>query len=294
VTRRTASILLFSAALCSAAWSDVLFLKDGTILIGTIVSSGAEGTRYQAFGREVTLLPQDIKKTAADVKALEHVPLTVQLMEGSVLHGTVADYDPEVGLFLDISFGVLTIPVASIKAIMDPTTEVRHSGSSFGIRAGGSWYFPILDAAKSFASSPAIDLSAQWRLPFLLGLTAGFDARYSFSSLVSSGSAKYSFISVEPEVGYRLLVWRNNQNLMRIFTPFVSLGAGAVYVNLSDPSASPEQQGEMNLGFNAKTGLDVELAAGWGLRLQGRADLYLQKKSPFLSLSAGLMATFDM
>jgi len=270
-----------------------MFLDDGTILIGTIIGTDSGGTRYLAFEREIKIASQAILRTEKDIKTLEGLPLTVELMDGSILHGTIADYDPEIGLFLDISFGVLTVPNQSIKSIVDPEWRIRYSGSPFLARAGISVYFPILDSAAGFGPSIAIDFAAEWSVPLLRGLTAGFDARYSFADFLLVEASEYSFISVQPEASYRILSLRTREDWLRLFSPFVSIGAGPVYISLTDSTGFLSNMGELSLGFNAKIGLDMELFQGWGIRLQGRTDLYLQQGSPFIQLSVGLMATYD-
>jgi small nuclear ribonucleoprotein (snRNP)-like protein len=297
VIGRSGRIILLAAAFCAvaatAAWCEVVFLDDGTILIGAIIGTDAGGTRYLAFDREIKVASQDIKRSEKDLKSLEGLPLTVELMDGSVLRGTIADYDPEIGLFLDISFGVLTVPNQSIKSIVDPARRLRFSGPPFMARAGASWYFPILDSAAGFGSSIALDAAAHWSLPYFRGLTVGLDARYSFADFLAVDTVQYSFASLQPEIGYSILFFRTNEDWTRMLMPFLSIGAGPVYVNLSDPSAYPSQLGELCLGFVFKLGLDIEIYQGWGLRLQGRGDLYLQQESPFVSISAGLMASYD-
>jgi hypothetical protein len=297
VTRGTVKVFLVVAALSVTIalplWSDVVFTDDGAILIGTIIRPEPGGMRYLAYGREMLLPSQSIQRSESDLKVLEKLPLDVELMDGSVLRGTFADFDPEIGLFLDISFGVLTVPVQSIKAVTDPVKRLRYAGSPFMARAGASWYFPVLSGASSFGPSLGIDLAAEWSVPLLRGLSAGFDARYAFADFLPSQSVNYSFVSVAPEASYRLLFLRTRDDWLRNLTPFVSAGVGPVYINLLDPGGYPSQMGELSLGVNMKLGLDVDIFKGVGIRLQGRSDLYLQQGNPFVLLSIGLMASYD-
>jgi len=280
-------------ALCAPLWSDVVFSDDGAIFIGTIIRPEPGGMRYLAYGREVLLPSGSIQRSESDLKVLQGLPLTVELMDGSVLRGTVADFDPEIGLFLDISFGVLTVPLQSIKAVTDPVKRVRYAGSPFIARAGASCYFPILSAASSFGPSLGVDVAAEWSIALLRGLSAGFDARYAFADFLPSSTVQYSFLSVAPEASYRMLFLRTRADWLRNLTPFVSAGVGPVYVNLADPGGYPSQMGELSLGVNLKLGLDIDLFKGVGLRFQGRSDLYLQQGSPFVLLSLGIMASYD-
>jgi hypothetical protein len=288
--------LLFWAVFCSAAapvWSDVIFLDDGTLLIGTIIGTDAGGTRYSAFEREIKVPSQDIRRSEKDLKSIEGLPLTVELMDGSVLRGTIADYDPEIGLFLDISFGVLTVPNQSIRAIVDPARRLRFSGPPFMARAGISGYFPVFASAVGFGPSIALDMTACVALPFFRGLTAGLDVRYSFADFLVVDTVEYSFVSLQPEIGYNLLYFRTNEDFTRMLMPFASIGAGPVYVSQSDPSGYPSQMGELCLGIVLKIGVDIEIYQGWGLRLQERNDIYLQQGSPFVSVSIGFMIAYD-
>jgi hypothetical protein len=277
----------------SPLWSETIFIDDGAILIGSIIGAEAGQVRYLAYGREVKVQSDRIQRTEKDLKALENLTVTVELMDSSLLKGTVSDYDSEIGLFLDIDFGVLTIPNQSIKAIVDPARRVRYAGTPFIARAGASCYFPILDGAALFGPSVAIDTAAEWSIPFLRGLYAGFDARYSFAAFLPAATAQYSFVSVEPEASYRMLFLRTREDFLRSLTPFISAGIGPVYVGLVDPTTYPSTMGELNLGMNVKLGLDVDFWEGLGARIQGRGDLYFQQGSPFISLSVGLMISYD-
>jgi small nuclear ribonucleoprotein (snRNP)-like protein len=277
----------------SPLWSEIVFMDDGTIYIGSIIGAESGGMRYLAYGREESLRSDAIQRTEKDLKVLEGLPVTVELMDGSLLRGTIADFDAEIGLFLDIAFGVLTIPNQSIKSIVDPARRVRYAGTPFLVRGGASFYFPILDAASRFGPSIAVDLDAEWSVPILRGLFAGFDARYSFADFIPVATAQYGFTSVAPEVSYRFLFLRTREDFLRSLTPFVSVGMGPVYVSLVDTTAYPPVMGELSLGINAKLGLDIDFWEGLGIRLQGRGDLYIQQGSPFISLSAGLMVSYD-
>jgi hypothetical protein len=274
-------------------WSDVVFTDDGAILIGSIVRPEPGGLRFLAYGREYSLPSANIQRSESDIKVLDGVPLTVELMDGLVLRGVFADYDPDIGLFLDISFGVLTIPIPSIKSVTDPVRRLRYAGSPFFARVGGAYYFPVFDAASSFGPSFGIDVAAEWSVPFLRGLSAGFDARYAFADYLPSAAAHYTFISAQPEASYRMLFLRTRSDWLSNLTPFVSAGMGPVYVSLADDSQSPPQMGELDLGLNLKLGLDIDVFKGFGLRLQGRGDLYFQQGGPFVLFSVGLLASYD-
>lgn len=281
--------LLFLASAGASLQGEVVFNEDGTILIGTIVKSEEGRSTYQSFGREIVVESSRIIRSEASAESLIELPVTVTLMDGSVLHGTIVDFDPEIGVFLDISFGVLTIPSASIKSLIEPAQNRRYSGSPFSAKLGASWYLPIGALAEDFSSSLRIEGMACYSLPWGRGLAAGLDLSYSFANFTARTDVDYDFIALQPLVSWHYLDWRTKSSFARIFSPFAELGFGPVFIETDDTTGTVDKLGEMSLGAFAKLGCDLDLFKGLGLRAQLRFDAYFQKGAPFMAVSAGIL-----
>ncbi len=269
--------------------AEVVFTEEGFIFIGTIIQTEQGYSSYQFMDREVRLMASRIIRTEADIDVLTDLPVRVELMDGSILRGTIVDYAPDIGIFLDIDFGVLTIPKASIRSIIEPMQGRRYSGNPFQAKAGASWYFPIGESSGSFGSAIRIEGLGAYSISGIRGLSIGLDFTYSFTNFNAVPSVDYAFITLEPFVSFRYLAWRTKPSIIRILTPFAELGAGALYVRATDPFSVPSMFGELCAGAFIKTGFDFELFKIFSLRAQLRFDSYLQNDKPFLALSAGIL-----
>ena len=118
-------LVFFSFILVAPTFADVIFLVDGKILIGTIIGPDEAGVAYSVFGERVVLGVDQILKTEQNIQAISDLLVTVNLKDGSTLHGKVVDFDEEIGYFVDIGFGILTVPIAAVSEIVDPLVRVR-------------------------------------------------------------------------------------------------------------------------------------------------------------------------
>ena len=260
--------------------AEIVFTEQGYIVIGTIVKTEAGYSTYSSMGRVEVLKSSEIIRSESSLEALAGVPVQVELMNGSTLRGTISDFDPDIGLFLDISFGVITVPNASVKAIIEPKQRGRYTGSPAQVRAGASYYYPLGALGEDFSPDLRIEGMAAFSLGAPRGLSAGIDVAYSFAKFIPSAQAAYSFVSAEPMLSYRWLGLRTKSTLAQAFAPFLELGGGAVYVKVDDPSGFPPTLGELNPGAFAALGCDVFIFKELCLRLQGRFDAYSRRGSP--------------
>lgn len=283
-------LLVFLAG--ASLGAEVVFTEDGRIVIGTIVKSEEGLSTYQSLGGEVVLESSRIVRSESSAESLTALPVIVELMDGSVLRGKIVDFDPDIGIFLDISFGVLTIPSASVGSIVEPIQNRRYAGSPFGARLGASWYLPVGGLAADFSSALRIEATASYSLPRLRGLAAGLDLSYSFADFTARSDVDYGFIALEPLVSWHYLDWRTKSSFAKVFAPFAELGLGPVYVEVDDTSGTLDKLGEICLGTFAKLGCDLDLFSGFGLRAQARFDAFFQKGQPFMAVSVGILGGF--
>jgi hypothetical protein len=282
-------LLLFAA---SGIGAEVLFTDDGNVIIGTIVKSEGGLSTYRTLGGQIAVESASIMRSEPSIDSLAELPVFVELMDGSMLRGKIVDFDPDIGLFLDISFGVLTIPGASVKSIKEPKQDRLYSGNPFGARLGASWYLPIGGLASQFGPSLRFEATASYMLPKVRGLALGLDLSYSLADFTAREDVDYDFIALEPLVSFHYLDWRTKSSFIRMFSPFAEAGLGPVLVRADDTSGSLDKLGEMSLGAFAKLGCDIDLIKGFGLRAQLRFDAYLQKGAPFMAVSAGILGGF--
>ena len=126
-------VLLFLLTLAGslsavAGRGDVIHMKDGRIYIGKVVTASAGGVTVEAQGRTFTVDQMDILKTDENISALKELPIEVVLNDGSVIKGTVSDYDEEVGFLIDLEIGSLTVPPGSVRRIENPEQRNYYNG----------------------------------------------------------------------------------------------------------------------------------------------------------------------
>jgi hypothetical protein len=289
----TASLLVILSLIPALAFPDVFFTDKGAILIGTIVKSATGTTTILDRGNEKSIPSASILRSEPSTDALKDLPVTIELMDGSLIRGKISDFDADIGIFLDISFGVLTIPNQSVKTVIDPAQRRLYAGPPAHALLGASYYFPVFGANADFGPALRAEGSADWALPGLRGANIGFDASYSFTDFIPSDLVDYSFTSLQPTISYRWLDARLRKDFLKILTPFASIGAGPAYVLASQPGTYPERIGELTVGALFKAGVDIDAFKGLGLRVQGRADVFFQQGAPFTTLSVGALFSYD-
>jgi hypothetical protein len=273
-------------------FADIIFLKDGTVLIGTLVDASGTGLRYESFGKEREIDAGSVLDTLKELSSVTGKPFDVVLTDGSVFTGSIADYDPEIGLFLDLSIGALTIPSSGIADIVDTAQRRRWVGSDLALRAAAYGIWPL--ANEDFGISFAAGVSADARLP-ARGLTAGAAATWSPLDYKTSAEVEYNLLSVVGRIGYRLLGSGDAKGPLARLSPFAYLGAGAVYIGIKDsrPGASSPSSGGMAPCIAAELGVDFAITQSWSIRLSCRPDFILQSDGLFSTVGAGLSLAWE-
>lgn len=291
--RRIFLFFVFLASFAVPAIADVLFLTDGKILIGSIIGPVEGGVAYTVFDQRVVLGTGKISRTEKDLKTLAEVNVDIRLKDGSTIRGKVVDFDEEIGLFVDIGFGILTIPIPAVSEIVEEEVRVRYAGSSVQLRAGGGTYFPLFLSAGNFGPSWTSSVGGLVALPFARGLYTGLSFSVSGADYLLSDSVSYLFASVAPEIEFRFLGLSMRKDFLRFFTPYLSLKGGAAYISMTDPSLNPRTDGSLTGFFGLSTGLNLAVAKGFALRLNLFADCIVQETFPFLSTGISLFVCYD-
>ncbi len=282
---------LFIAAPVSAL--DVVYLKNGDIIIGTLVGPVAGGVSYNTFGSPRTVPLESIASSEKNLAALSNTTVQVLLKDGSTIQGKITDYDEDIGLFLDISFGTLTIPGIAVEKIYDLGRRTKYNGSSYQIAGFGGLYWPLFSSSTYFAASWFAGADVEWALPLARGLYAGARAKVSGMDYTPDATIDYFMASICPVLTFKYLGWRMTDGFLSRIVPFASLGAGPVYISIEDPSAYPVNYGSISAEIFLAAGIDVGIYNGWVLNLEGNASLVLQAGSPFISAGAMLSVSYE-
>jgi hypothetical protein len=286
-------LLLFIAIAAIGAETDVLFFKDGSVIIGTIVGPAEGGVTYESFGRQVVVDVGRIARNEKDLIKLSAMDVDVRLMDGSVIKGKVVDYDPEIGLFVDIAFGVITVPSTAVSGIVDPATKSRYAGAGALIRAGAGAYSPLFGSRDNFGPSWMASTGAEWALPFMRGLYGGLELSFIPADYSAAADVKYALYYAGPELTYRFLSLREKEGFLGSLTPFVAAGLGPAYIAVSDPTADPQDYGSPTLGVALSGGAEIAAGKNISIRACGVMSMLLQKSSPFISAGATVSVVYE-
>ncbi len=286
---RTIRISLLVACFVSAlASADVIRTQDGTVYIGKVVAADGKGVTLDTFGSTVVVNPGTILSTETGKPDLQASLLEVFLKDGSVIRGTVVDYDPEIGLLIDMEFGTLTIPFENLKTIQDPQQRSQFKGFPVIAAITTGYYFTVGSFADSFAGGLSISLQSVFDTHLVRGLSAGLEATQYFMNYLPSTEVSYSATSVTFSPVYRLLLLRSSSlPIVRDMVPWVGAGGGIAYVWVRDRRVGAYQPsyGELDPAWCASLGIDFFLGKRVLIRLSG-AWIGIQQSSGLLSLPA--------
>ena len=280
--------VLMGGILAVQPFADVIRLNDGTIYLGEVASASEDGVVLDILGKSLRVPSARISKTETDLEALRSQALEVFLLDGSVIRGKVKDYDSEIGLFVDLEFGEITIPLDSLGSIQDPVLRSRYRGLPFQAGILGGFYQPVGSLSASFESSFSITAFAEFNLRWLRGLYAGVDFSHFFMTYQPDADLSYGISVITAGPVYRLLLLRTSEvAFIKNLVPWAGLSAGAAYVAVEDQTAATSY-GELDPAFGASLGLDYHAGARLLVRLSGRWLLLPQSASAFQLLAGGL------
>ena len=219
--------------------------------------------------------------------------LQVTLRDGSVLQGLIVDFDVDIGLFIDIGFGVLTLPTTAIARIVDPVTVRRYEGASFDAYSFGGVFWPVGPIAAYFGFSWQAGAGAEWAIPLLRGLYGGVQLSLTGLDYLPDATVGYFMAGVKPVVTFKYLGWQTDAGLLGRFVPYASFGAGPVYIAVSDPAAYPSSYGSITFDLTLAAGSYIRIFDGLLARLEGSASLVMQQTTPFISLGVNLAIAYE-
>ena len=283
---RAAAVVLFAVLGLASSFAEVLYLVDGEILIGEFVSPDPQGFLYRTYKGDVVVPVGKLLRSAKTLDELSALPVELVLKDSSVIKGNIVDFDYDIGIFIDISFGTLTIPNTAVAKIMDPVQVSKYSGSALQYRVDAGAYFPLFGNEQFFGASWLASITLNARLPAVRGLFAGASLTFNDTVFTPTTTTKYFLLSVCPEVTWKLLDWRVKSGFLSILSPFATVGAGLAYINVSDPELYPPSYGNLTMRAYVKAGSEIAITPAISLVLDGYLDIFMQAQRPFYSAGA--------
>jgi small nuclear ribonucleoprotein (snRNP)-like protein len=270
--------------------ADVIRMKDGRVFIGRVLTVDPSGVVILAYDQKVTVDYGDILKTAPNFNSIKNRELEITLKDNSVMRGKVKDYDSDIGLFMEIEFGQITIPLENIKSIDDPEQRSKQLAHFAQIGAQGGFYFIIGDLNTVFSSNFTVDLFSEFNLGFLLqGLFAGACLSYHNLSAIDYTDYSYLMVNLQAYGMYRFLMLRSMTGFLRNLVPFVSAGVG---VACPVQTYNEESAFELDLSFTGSVGIDYFLFDDLLIRASGCWMSVMQSKLWYNSVTIKFGAAY--
>jgi len=285
------SVMIFSFSSFAAA--DVIMLHDGNIYLGTISKTDSSGIVIETFGQTLTISQSDILKSEKNFDSFKDVTTDITLKDGSIIKGKIQNYDEEVGLFVNINFGTITLPVESVKEISNGEQKIKNNGYNYlaGLTLG--YYQPLGGDGKfsgSFLTTAFLEKdSTLFRGLFIGAGLSYFDMNHENSDLI------YSMFILKPYLSYKFLTFRKSSNiLINRFIPFSRVGCGFSYIKLKDgrPNADSSSSIELNPVISAGAGFDVVITKNVIFRLAADWAIVPQSSEMFQAASLNFGAVY--
>jgi hypothetical protein len=284
------AVLIFGGIACA----DVIRLADGKIYLGKVVGGEAGIVVVEQGGDKKVVQKSDIIKTEKDSSALKKQTVDIHLKDGSILSGTIKDFDADVGVLLDIDFGSLTLPFESINFISDPVRKNYFNGSAAKIDLTGGYYFALGGAPGTFSDNFNVTLSAEINPNLVRGVFTGVSVSYINLYYIPNTALSYTVVNAQLYLSYRFLQLRSTDSFLNRFVPYLSAGAGAAYVNTYDSRSgfSSSAQNEVDFSFSGTIGIDFFIVDNFIVKVNGTWVSLVQATSLFNTLAVNIGVAF--
>jgi hypothetical protein len=288
-------VLFFVVLMLMAAGlpADVIYLKDGSIIIARFKAASGDTMVYTTGGGEIDIPSGNILRTEPDLSALTGKQVELEMFDKSVIEGTFTDYDEDIGYFIDLSFGTLTVPGNKVLRMTDPVQTRKYQGADVSLSARGVFYVPI--ANENFLFLAGGGLGTEVNLPFMRGLFAGVDLEFIALANGEMEDLNYMFIQISPKVVYRYLGFRVNPGFMSRIVPFAVVGGGLTVVFIQDlrDGVYPDSYGALSPHAKVEAGVDVYILENLSLKINGSYMVVFQKEELFQSVGGCLSVSYE-
>lgn len=291
--------ILLSLAVNTRA--DVIRINNGQVYLGKITSADSEGILIDSFGKKRAIPQSEILKSEKSLETLQSQQVQIFLKDGSIFRGKIENYDEEMGIFINIDFGPMTVPVDSIKEIIDPGVKEYYESmikvNPVNIGFTGGYYLTAGPAGSRYNSNYNFSFFTEFYTYLLKGLFAGIDMGYLPVDYKNSAEIEFNIITFQPYLSYRYgNLKRSRIPLVKDLVPFFSAGAGIAYTRLKDnrPLAANSEKSESDMVYSARLGCDYLIYKNILIRLFGGWESILQKNKSFdaVLINAGALYSF--
>lgn len=275
--------------LCADAWSEVVFLKDGTVYIGQIVYAANGKVGYQIGNRTIDINSVDIESTELKLESLQNRTLKIELKDSSVLVGRITDYDADLGLGLQMDIGPIVVPMAEISRIYSPELANRYAGESQSVLM--QFYFAGATVKlQPYGAWLGPRLSTLFKLPLLRGLYIGPTVGLSLPTATPVADTGSAIGEVLLTAEYQFHFLDNEPAPWSWFVPYCQLSAGAAITAVWPKTAAsvPGDSASLSGCVNIELGSEINPLSWLTCRLSFITDIVMYAPTPEVFLGANL------
>ncbi len=273
--------------------AETIFVADGRIFLGNLISAASGKIEMESYGQSITLNAGEVLKTEANFASLMETKVEVVLKDSSTIRGKIVDFDADIGLFLDIEFGILTLPLSSISNIYDPVAREIYEGALGSAFIGGTYNIPLV--LTGYDPGFTVLLQGEWKTPFLRGLYLGASLEYNSLKYTLLEQLQYSITHLTAEATYKYLGFRSDKGVLFYLSPFITLGAGPSVILVADnrPNIFPNTYGTLVGHVNGRLGVELGPWSGVIVRVFGGSTLTFQSNGLFTTMETGILVGYS-
>lgn len=282
----------------AVSYSDVIHLKNGEVYLGKANVVDSNTISIESFGSKNNFRQTDLLKIEPQLQAVADIRYEVLLADDSLLKGKLKNFDDEIGLFLETTFGEITVPTRGIKKIYDVVQRTKYYGEPYLAGLNGGYYIPIGDFKSNFGNFYYADFFADFNITRVRGLMIGVDFLFVPMDYQPSQDVSYVSYALAGHAMYRYLdLTSGSIPVLNRLVPYAKVGAGLVYVSVEDnrPTAPIDVRSEASPLLLGGIGTDILVARGVSVRLEaGVLSIVQSTLYSAFTLSGGVVYVFSL
>jgi len=249
-------LLVFAAP----AGADIVVLADGELLVGSVERKDGQIV-FQGQGREPAVLT-DVARVESQPQVFLGRRLRIIMADNSVIRGTLADWEGDLGVFIETPAGTLRLAFQNIGQIFlddeAPPEEEKPSSAS----AGFGLVLPLGAPLFGLSWAPMASVETRWpQTAWVLGARS----EYLILNYLPSSEVDYRIVNLSLTLKAKILSLTSRRDLARPLSPYVKLGTGAGLITVTDRRADARNKnyGSLNFQSSLEGGVDWSLDRTW-------------------------------
>jgi hypothetical protein len=273
--------------------AEAIFLSDGEVLFGSIEKTATGEVSVIAYGSGEIRRALVVARTEADPKTLIGAKLEVILKDGSILYGILVDFDEELGIFVDLYFGILNLPFPVIHQIFLDQQKLSDE-NPISLSLGFTVLQPINSTLFGLSSAPHLTLESM--IPGSKAVIVGESIDYFIMTYLPSDEVRYGIMNLSLSLRIRLIPLFTGVESTSPFSPYLQLGGGVAFVAVVDNRADAQNTnyGTLDAQARVELGFELRISPRFSLGACGYVYMILQELHPVWFWGGGLALRYSL